>query len=472
MSKASHYLPKFDSSSAMLFSLGYLLNGNEQAVGLPPKLPSILGLMLNSLPMNTREDIYTFAGLIEGLSRKNIDIIESEDISSYAIEQYPSRKYPAVMLGSSNGAATHLCAAMKIPWLPQTVLIAIRRNLGPDDLKKDMEWGKKVGEKILAKNSDMQLNQMHDPVQDRLMVSKMSYFRAKKIKLGKIYENFLKENLIPGGTIYLCECGLSWPVTKISDRHFFQVGGLGDLDPAEYLEGSDRIREFLGLQGSRLKKWDTPKIDQKAPEAEWGFAPGLLEDVERFAEKEGFRVTRIIFDHPEDLSPFVSELYKYWYKERGISSSRLLIECFALLEPLWSIKTGTIPFWLAFNTMRSFRAAQRYLESVEPFEEIFIILLSNAVRGVGIAGIEKWKTLLKRARKTGDFIGLDEKEFPVDLGSFIRYHSDFKHKIRERLDPPAPLVQCELEKFIRDARNSFSVKFIESNNRQAKHDIH
>ncbi|MFA5038801.1 MAG: hypothetical protein WC732_03885 [Candidatus Omnitrophota bacterium] len=467
-STASRYLPKFDSSSSMLFSLGYFLKGKDRAIGIPPNLPPFFGTFLNSLPLDMREDIYTLVGLVEGLSNKNIDIIKSEDISAYAVEQYPIRKYPGVMIGSSNGAATHLCAGLGIPWLPQTVLIAIRRKMGPDDLKQDMEWGKRVADKILENNKDLRLHQMHDPVQDRLMVSKMSYFRAKRLTLGKTYEEFLRQTLSPGGTIYVCECQLSWPVSKISDRHVFQVGGLGDITPVEYLMGSPRVEKFLKSRGSRLKKWEIPNINTQQPEAEWGFDHELKNDIVHFAKKEGYRVKSIVFNHPEDLSPFSADLYKFWYQRRGLVSSRLLIECFALMESLWSIRTRTIPLWLAFNTMNSADTAERYLESVDPYDEIYVILLSNAVQGIGTASIERWKAILKRARTKGDFIGLDEKEFPVDLGSFIRYHSEFKHKIRERHEFPAPLTEQELDQFIAETGDRYRVKIINRNTNPTK----
>ena len=48
--------------------------------------------------------------------------------------QYPRRQYPAVVVGSANGAAVHLWAALGIPWLPQTFLVPIARSgVHPDD---------------------------------------------------------------------------------------------------------------------------------------------------------------------------------------------------------------------------------------------------------------------------------------------------------------------------------------------------
>ena len=50
---------------------------------------------------------------------------------------------------------------------------------------------------------------MHDANQDRLMIRRMTYFRLKRLTLGRAYARFLEETLAPGGTILLVECNLS-----------------------------------------------------------------------------------------------------------------------------------------------------------------------------------------------------------------------------------------------------------------------
>ena len=51
---------------------------------------------------------------------------------------YPSRRYPMALIGSSNGAAVHLAAAMGAPWLPQTFMVPVRNpSNDPDDPRRD-----------------------------------------------------------------------------------------------------------------------------------------------------------------------------------------------------------------------------------------------------------------------------------------------------------------------------------------------
>ena len=68
--------------------------------------------------------------------------MRAEEIARWAAELYPRRTYPAIALGSSNGALVHLYAALGIPWLPQTVLIPVRQNVaGPDQPQEAMQFG-------------------------------------------------------------------------------------------------------------------------------------------------------------------------------------------------------------------------------------------------------------------------------------------------------------------------------------------
>ncbi|HEV8714852.1 MAG TPA: hypothetical protein VGX03_18735 [Candidatus Binatia bacterium] len=105
---------------------------------------------------------------------------DAEQVAAWMVSLYPQHKYPAVMVGSSNGAAVHLCAALGIPWLPQTFLIPVARSgIHPDEPHADAEWAEKPARVLLEKNPDIQLHHMHDPVQDRLMIQRMTYCRPK-----------------------------------------------------------------------------------------------------------------------------------------------------------------------------------------------------------------------------------------------------------------------------------------------------
>jgi hypothetical protein len=365
------------------------------------------------------------------------------------------------MLGSANGAAVHLAAALGIPWLPQTFLTPVRRRLGPDSLLQDLEWGREPAAAIAAANPDLCVHQMHDPVHDRHMVQRIGYFRLKRLRLGSIYERFLLQQVRPGSTILTVECRLPWPVTAVTDRHLFQVGGFGDASPEEYLSGGPRVRDFLHRFDSNSQYWRVPAPTGQAPEGEWGFREELLDDARHVARRQGCRLRRILFESPDDLSPMVADLYRWWYQRRGIDTERLLVECFALLEPYWALRTGSIPYWLAFTSDCCANGLEKYLRAGMGFDEMYLMLFSNGIEGIGMATIDRWRDILGQARRSGQFIGVDEREFPRDYASFVRYHTELKRHIQVRQPLPEPLTVEEFDRFAAGMAGRYAIRIVD-----------
>src|SRR5712691_9977356 len=262
------YLADFDSATGMLRALAaYLRDEDLPLLGAMPRsrapLMKLVASVVNRLPKPLQEQVYIWSGWLEAVSQRKLGVVSGEEVADWMAGLYPRRQYPAVVVGSSNGAAVHLWAALGIPWLPQT---------------------------------------LHVPVQDRLMVQRMSYFRFKRRTLGPAYERFLRECLKPGGTIIVMECGLPWPTTRRGDRYVFQFGALGGSNPEEMMHGGERVEAYLRRHKSDRIRWEPPPPDGTSPEAEWGFAPALREDIERFARRHDYRVQRVVFEQPEAMS--------------------------------------------------------------------------------------------------------------------------------------------------------------------------
>jgi hypothetical protein len=460
------YIANFDSAFAMIQATARYLRGEDTpAMGVLPR-PAVHALKplapaLNWLTRGARERIYTWSGWNEALPPEKLGEVSAEDIARWVVSEYPKKLYPAMMVGSSNGANVHLCAALGIPWLPQTFLVPVRRSgIHPDEPKEDMAWAKDHAPALLEANPELQLHHMNDANQDRLMIQRMTYFRVKRLRLGRAYERFLEENLEPGGTIFLVECELSWPTVKVAERHVFQRGALGGASKEEFLHGSERVAEYLKRYGSHRRTWDSPEPDAERPEAEWGFEPALREDVLRFAESCGYTVKRLVFREPEDLSPLVADLYRWWYERRRMIASRLLVESFILHEPYWALRTGSVPFWMVFNKEPSLEALEGYLESRPPFDEIYLMLFSHGVDSVGLVPIERWREVLARARKRGSFIGVDEEKYPRDFATFVRYYTDLKETIPTRYPLPGPLSLTQFEAFLAEAGDRYRVQWL------------
>src|SRR5262245_40981184 len=280
--------------------------------------------LVNRLPHGLRQHLYRLGAWREGVPTHQVGQLRAEALSEWVVAQYPRRQHPALFIGSANGAAAHLCCALDAPWLPQTLLVPVRRaGVDLDDIPAIAAATMQPARELLQANPELALYQMHDPNQDRLMSRIMAYFRVKRLDLGATYAQFIVDTLAPGGTLVLLECRLPAPAARLGPRHLFQTGGLGDIPLEEYVSGSDRIEAYLRREGSSRTRWDAPTPQGERPESEWGFDPALREDVERLARRRGYRVRRLVFDHPQDLSPLVADFHRWWYQRRGIPARRL-----------------------------------------------------------------------------------------------------------------------------------------------------
>ena len=463
--KSPPYIAAFDSASAMVRSNAAYLRGKDfpRLGNVEPPTTEPFIQLVDKLPRSLQEFVYTKGSAKEGISVDSLQDVSSEVVSEWVVNEYPQQYYPAVAIGSSCGALVHLYAALGIPWLPQTYLIPVNHpGFEPNDVEPYVDWGIQHGSKLLDANPNLQLHHMHDPSQDRLTSKGMTYFRVKRLSLGVAYERFLENCLPKGGTIFIVECQKKWRTTQIRDRQFFQMGAVGGTTQEEFLHGSDRVTKFLKHYNSPREKWDAPEPNVTTPEAEWGFEATLRDDIERFARQRGYKVQRIVYDEPATPSCFVAELYRDWYKQRGIDTNRLLVESFVLHEPYWTLKTGSIPYWMTFNVQPDLEKLQDYLNSTIPYDEIYMMLFSHGTDSVGLASIEEWRTALKQAKQRGEFVGVDETAYPRDFASMINYHNELKEKISERYPLPDSMTLKQLNEFLERRGDSFAMQWLDA----------
>jgi hypothetical protein len=455
--KASRFVARFDSSSGMLEAIAHYLRGEDFAGLGIIRYSKFLLPVVNVLPERLRQRLYRLGAWREGVPASRLGQLRAEALSQWVVDKYPRRQYPAMLIGSSNGAAVHLCCALGVPWLPQTLLVPVRRfGVHPDDIRQIAAATAPPARELLRANPELALYQMHDPNQDRLMSQIMAYFRVKRLRLGATYERFIEDTVPPGGTLVLLECRLSAPAARVGERHFFQTGGLGDIPLEEYVRGSDRIEAFLRHQGSPRKRWEPPEPDGEHPESEWGFDPALREDVERLACRRGYRIRRLVLEHPQDLSPLMADFYRWWYRQRGLPGQRLLAESFALFEPWWTLRTGSVPYWSFFAVEAAAARLEAYLDAAEPYDYIHLMLFSHGIDSIGLAPIERWQALLARARRHGSFLGVDEQAFPRDFATFVHYHDEVQN-IPDRYPLPEAIPLEQFEDFLRRTASRYAV---------------
>jgi hypothetical protein len=416
----------FDSASTFHRVLAQHLHGDASpALGLGPAARAVSHLLpaVNHAPRAARETLYIRSGWSEAVRRGQVGAVDTDAIAEWACARYPRRKYPAVFIGSSSGAVTHLAALAGVPWLPQTFLVPVRhRRLDPDEPVRAMNELADARDAFVTANPGVAVHHMHDANQDRLMIRRMSYFRYKYRDLPAAYGDFLRENLAPGGTVVVVDCEERWPTTVVGPRQVFQHGAVGDATPDEYTNGSPRVAAFLAEQGARRRTWDPPPADGDSPEAEWGFDDAILPGLENLCRTEGFALDRLSFARADALSGPVADLYRSWHAEQGHPANRLLVSCFALIDAHVPLTHGLVPYWTLFGTRNAHGTLAEHLRDTRPYDDIHLGLFSHGTCSIGLARIEDWDEVLAHARHTGAYCGVDTGAYPQDFASNGRFH--------------------------------------------------
>jgi hypothetical protein len=401
--KPARVVASFDSASAMLSATERYLRGNDFAHLGQAAIKTLPVRASTLLPKKARQSVYAVAGALEGSRPDQLGNIDMDDVTAWVAGHYGRGPYPAVFIGSSNGALVHLAAAVRAPWIPQTLLLPVRRwraeGADSSDAAAAMRFGERVAGPFLDRNPDIVLHHMHDPNQDELMVRHMAYFRVKLTRLGRSYERWLTNSLSAGAPIVVVDDTSHWPTTRIGARHVFQNGAQGGLEP-EYYTGT--------------------RPDGSSPEAEWGFEPSLAHDIDRWASAHGHPVHRLRVDCPEGLSAPVADLHRRWGTERG-AQDRLLVESFVMLDPFQVARTGAAPLWTMFPVEPSARMTQTYLDTRPPFDVVDAMLFNHGAESAGLAAGEVWQNLIGQGRQPGQLLGVDADRFPVDFAALARY---------------------------------------------------
>jgi hypothetical protein len=134
------------------------------------------------------------------------------------------------------------------------------------------------------------------------------------------------------------------------------------------------------------------------------------------------------------LSGAVAETYRAWYTERGVPTDRLLVGSFALLDVHLALQQARVPYWASFGTRPARATLLDHLAETAPYAEIDLGLFSHGTCSAALAGVEEWDEVLRRARRRGDYCGVDRSVYPQDFASNVR----FQLELSRRGGTPAP----------------------------------
>lgn len=384
------------------------------------------------LPWPLLKQLYARIGGAEGIDPHRLGEVDLAAVARAFADAYTASQYPTVVIGSSNGALTHLAASMGAPWLPNTVLVPVHRVADPHRPDLALEFGRQVAGPLLHANPSVVLHQMHDSAQDELMVARMSYFRVKWQHLPEAYERFLAERLAPAAPVLLVDDRSRWPVTRVGDRHVFQTGGRGGLTPEQYLQTPY-----------------APAADDDAPEAEWGADPGFSAAVQAWCARTGHPCVVLTPDGPQEAAHPVAVILRDWIRARGGAADRLSIPSFVLGDPWHTITRGQVPFWTFFPVRSALDSLDHHLAHTDPYRRADLFVFQHGAQSPGSVTPREFGAVLRRHGAIPRLIAVDPNKSPHDIGSLAKYAS----VLATERPAPIPFVPLEADTAVAQLRD-------------------
>lgn len=376
------------------------------------------------------------------------DRVTADDLARWAVSLYDDLKGPfdAVVIGAPNGGVAHIAAALGAPFLSQHFLISFRDPTPPDDIRTYFEHGTALARRILRREPALVVVNHYDPLHDRYLVRWVNHIRLKLLDLPEAYRLFIRARLRPGGTLVFTDCRYPWLQYRVGPRHTFQVGGLGDVAPREFLEGRPEIEALRGRAGG----WALEGLPlEERPESEWGAEPPLRELVEQFARRNGYRFLPLEGDHPEWYALLAFAAHRRLHEKEGKEAQGVLVEVFTQSNPVAALTSRLLPVWLPFNCADSLRFLRRMRPLLPAGRPVLLTPLSNFVHTFDTAAWEAYEEALGGADL--DVLGVRRRLFPSDPAGLWRPARALAEWCRQHLDPvQARLDPLELEALVGD----------------------
>lgn len=327
--------------------------------------------------------------------------LDTETVARWHVEHYPGGPYPAAMIGSPNGAAVHLAAALGVPWLPASFEVGVQWPDGRvDDPTAAMRYGAVVADRILAANRDVECRQVYDPTTRGSSAGTSLPLTFRWRRLPEAYREFLDRQLPRQAPVLLLHDARTWPIYEAGERHSFQLGGVtSGLEPADFQPDSQILKQLLRNLGAEPARWRIPTAVSRYGYAEHGVAPGFETSLRAWARSTGSWLHRILAPRPEVLSAATADLYRGWLQAAGKSGNRCVVECGRLLDPWQVLRAGLVPYWCENAGQRSVTSVEWWLAGSAPFSSVDVLPEAPGVRSPASAGLPQWRAVASFGRR-------------------------------------------------------------------------
>jgi hypothetical protein len=380
----------------------------------------------NRLPTRVRLRLVEFFVRNLGAAQSLADEVKTEGLAQWAVDLYGSDGpgYDTIVLGAPSGGIGHLAALLGAPFLSELFVTRYRYRGEADDVTSYQRFGSSLAKVVLENNPDLLVVNHYDPVHDRVMVPHVNYLRMKLLELPAAYRRFIVGRLQPGGTILFADCRHPWSQYRISRRHHFQVGGLGGIADADYVQGSEEVRRYLAKKHPRSASppvsWALPLPWLPERESEWGSLQQFRRSVETFASENGYRFLALNGTHPSDFSRIAFYASHQAILNAGQEPSGVLADCFTLTSPTGALRAGLLPLWLPFNCVDSLAFLGEMAPEFPPGKPVLLAPAPSFSPSWDVAQVDAWAAACGPQGGV-TWLGVDPKAYPVDVAGLFRF---------------------------------------------------
>ncbi|HEX5598781.1 MAG TPA: hypothetical protein VFX61_22585 [Micromonosporaceae bacterium] len=392
-------------------------------------------------PESVRRAAATRAAVRAAIPAEQTGEIDVERIARWMVGHYPSRWYPAIVIGSPHGGAVHLATALGVPWLPAGFEVAVQwPNGAVDDPAAALAYGGDVVAPLLAANPGVGVRQVHDPVGRGLLAGSTVTLVVRWRRLPDAYRRFLDARLAPGAPVILLRDARTWPVLDPGAKHSFQVGGpASGLEPADYLPHSQPIRQVLRCVGGDQERWAPPAARCPQAHAEQGVEPGFEIGLREWSRGAGSSLHRVLFPESEALSSAAADIYRQWLQVEGKAANRCVVECGRLIDPWQVLRAGLVPYWCEKATDRSVAGAEWWLAGSVPFDSVDVLPEPPGLQSPRLARLPQWLAVAAFGRRRGAVDRTAARGYPVTPVS-TRHATEVLRSHPDDLPVPRPLL--------------------------------
>ena len=349
--------------------------------------------------------------------------LTTTDLAQWNVSQYdnldPDRRFDTIVVGVPSGATAHICASLGAPLLVDAFPITFASRGKPDDISGYQQRSVDLLTPILNHNPDLLAVSVFDPIHGRQQIKRGVSIYLKLATLPDHYKRFIRERLMPGGSLLLLTSSSKWSQYEIGARHRLQIGGYGGFTDQEFIRGTPWLDDWLHEEGGVQRSgWRLSRHWTYQPEAQWGSISGFATSVRDHAGDEGLPIHTLSFSSIDEISRTAFYAWQWLFYLLGIQPGAILIESGPQMNPVIGLRSPVIPLWLPSTCSRSHLLLQGILQDFPDQIPVLFQAWPTGNLTPDVIPAKIWNTTL--SGRHGRWLGGDPLRFPGDFSTIAQ----------------------------------------------------